>query len=184
MVKIEARCRQVRDDALTAPPTGMATAAGEASAASYERELKAAVSEFRSEAGRADTERHADRHARQEAELALQRLRGEVDVLREELLRRKVPSQPASPLLSAVPPEHRQSSTWEPQLIPPPVIRFASAPVKERPDKVPMLQVLPEVQMQPQMQPQPELMRWGPQINATQNNSGTSTPPPPPNITE
>lgn len=122
---------------------------------------------IREEASRVGHELHTDRHTRQEAEMALQRLRGEVDVLREELLRRKEPSLPSSPRLATMQAEQWPGSTFDIQSKAPPVVRFSSAPVKERPDKV---------------QPQQDNIRWGSQIHASasqeQLRSGTSTPVP------
>merc|ERR1740122_895925 len=90
VLRVEGLCRQAREGtaATVATTAGspVATAGGrDPELGGLERQLKAVLQEVRFDAERAETGRREEASRRQEAELALMRLRGELDSLREEI---------------------------------------------------------------------------------------------------
>lgn len=152
--RVEDQCRQAREDAANAAPAAAAaaTSAAGVNASAMERQLKAVLTEVRSDADRAETGRREEKQRRQEAELALQRLRGELDVLREELNRRSIPvpmevvpntealpsgtlrAAAALPAPEAAPPTTPKAiNIATPPAAAPRVMRYSSGSTKERP---------------------------------------------------
>mmetsp|Transcript_10430 Transcript_10430/g.18033 ORF Transcript_10430/g.18033 Transcript_10430/m.18033 type:complete len:1232 (+) Transcript_10430:125-3820(+) len=155
--RVEAQCRQAREDAANAAPAAAAaaTSAAGVNANAMERQLMAVLTEVRSDAERAESGRREESQRRREAEVALQRLRGEIDVLREELMRRSAVGPMSSPptVMEAVTPAELPQSgalraaaamavpegppSVTPKTTPPApparVMRFSSGPARERP---------------------------------------------------